>query len=180
MSPLSTVSLLTGSVLIAAALSCLARPGSVRAVLQAFPRHRASAVVLTAIVIGWSSWLLYHAPLGRFESLKRLIFVAAPLAVYLVARFVDELLAARSLGALLLLIPAPMLAAVRTSDSRWRWAVGIAAYCLVVAGIWLVLSPYRFRTAAGACAGTDGGCRISGAVLGLCGILFTILAIAVF
>jgi hypothetical protein len=136
--------------------------------------------LLAAAVTGWSAWLLYNAPLGRFEGLKRFIVFLAPVAVYMVARFADELLAARSLGALLLLAPAPVLEAVRTSDSNWRWPVGVAAYCLVVAGIWLVLSPYRFRMSAGACAGNDAGCRISGAVMVLLGVFFMTLAVAVF
>jgi len=176
MSSLAIASLVMGCVAAAAGMVFMARPEAVRVGLKAFPRHRASGIALTAVVIGWSAWLLYEAPLGRFEGLKRFIVFLAPVAVYMVARFADELLAARSLGALLLLLPAPVLAAVRTSYSIWRWPVGIAAYCMVVAGIWLVLSPYRFRMSAGACAGNDARCRMCGAVLTLLGAFFIALA----
>jgi uncharacterized protein YjeT (DUF2065 family) len=180
MNSLSMVSLSAGVVAAAGGVACLLGAGTARSALAALPRNRSAGWIITAVVICWSAWLLYHTPLGRFDGLKPLVFIAAPVSIYLLVTFVDELIAARALGALLLLIPSPMLAAVRTSYSYWRWPIGIVAYLLVVAGISLVLSPHLFRKAAGVVAGTDSRCRVTGIVLAVCGVFFTVLSLTAF
>jgi len=94
-------------------------------------------------------------------------------------RYVDDLLAPRALGAILLLAPSPILAMVRAADTQWSCAVAAVAYLMVAAGLVLVVSPYRFRTCAGNWTATDRRCRILAAALTAPALFLAILAVAV-
>jgi hypothetical protein len=111
----------------------------------AFPRNRVAAWTLTAVDLVWVAALLLDTNLGRFEAYKPLTYVLAPVFFFLITFFMGELLAARALGGLFLLVPAPILDAARWHDSPWRLVMVVLAYALVVKGIALVLSPYLFR-----------------------------------
>lgn len=120
-------------------------PSAHAAFMDRFPRHRGLAVLLTLINVAWITWLLFETPLGRFEGLKPLLYVLAPLTFYAVIQFMDELLAPRMFGGFLLLAAAPVLDIARWHDSTARLAITVLVYVWVVWGIILVLSPYRFR-----------------------------------
>jgi uncharacterized membrane protein YhaH (DUF805 family) len=59
--------------------------------------------------------------------------------------FMYELLAPRSLGALLLLLPAPILQVARLHDSPLSVIMSVVAYICVIKGISLLLNPHWFR-----------------------------------
>ena len=148
----------------------LARPHQVRIALNRFPRDRLAGRLLTAAALFWTVLLLYHTDFGGFNWLKHLpiryvpwlealtgtpfaflqhtVVWAGALAYILIVKYMDELLAPRALGGLLLLIPSPLLDAARWLDTNWRWIIALVAYALVIQGIVLVLSPYRFRQVA--------------------------------
>lgn len=178
MSDLARVGLLFGGLLVVANGFALAAPGPARKWLLAFPRVRLTAWVLTAVDLVWAGKLLYESPLGRFEALKPLIFFLTPAAVVLVAVFVDELLGPRSLGGLFLLVAAPMLAAARWHLSPLRLVVTVAAYGLVINGMFLIVCPYRFRKGVERLLSTDGQCRLW-AALG-CGLGALIAGLSLF
>ena len=123
---------------------CL-KPKTFERLVLALPRNRWAGYLLTAATLICSSWVLYHMPLGRFEQFRVLFFPLTPAVFLLICYFMEELLAARALGGLLLLLAAPVLDALRWEDSMWRLVITTWAYFVVVAGMWLVLSPYRFR-----------------------------------
>lgn len=142
---LSRVAVLMASALALMYAPLLLMPGRCRTWLQAFPRSRIPAWILTAIGLAWSAWLLYGTPLGRFDSIRERLWIIGPVTFFLIVRFADELLAPRALGALLLLIPSPILATARWHDSSFRHVITVIAYVMVIKGILLVLGPYRFR-----------------------------------
>ena len=88
--------------------------------------------------------------------------------------YLDEMLASRSLGGLLLLIANPILYSARWHDSTWRLVMPVLAYVIVVIGMTLVLSPYRFRDAVSVVASTPARCRL----LGLSGLVIGGVVIA--
>ncbi len=143
---------------------CLLSPAQARRGLTAFPRNRWMAWALTAVAVAWSAWLLNDAPLGRFETAKAYLPVLVPVAYGLIVYFMDELLAVRALGGLLILIPAPLLAAARWHDSSWRLVIVCLAYMMAIKGIVLVLNPYKFRKGVERFFATDGACRVCGSV----------------
>lgn len=156
------------------ALPLLLAPAPSRAGLLAFPRHAPAAWLLTAATLLWVAWIISHAALGRFEFLKPGLYLATPAAFFLLINFLDELLAARALGGLLLLAANPVLNFVRWHDSSWRLVLVSLAYAWVVLGIVLVLSPYMFRRWMLPLVDTDGRLRLTGLLLaaGSAGVLY--------
>lgn len=112
---------------------------------RAFPRRRFEAIALTAVDLAWVAWIVGRAPLGRFEWTKPYLLGAAPLAWVLIVVFMDELLAPRALGGLLLLLANPVLKAARWHPSPWRLIMVAIAYAWATVGMILVLSPWHLR-----------------------------------
>ncbi len=113
--------------------------------VKAFPRSVWPGRALVAVDMIWVAWLLIDMHFGSFEYLEKWIYPACPVAIILICVFVDELLAPRALGGLLLLLPAPILVAARWHPSAWRYVMIVLAYAVSIKGILLVLAPYRFR-----------------------------------
>ena len=157
---------------VVAGMAMLRFPAACRRGLAAFPRSRLPGWVLTGIGVFWVAWMVYHAALGRFEGLKPAMPVAAILLFGAMIYFLDELLAPRALGGLLLLLANPMLLGVRWVESAWRLVPVLIAYAWVVAGCALMLHPWLFRKACERWLGSDvavvrwGGVKLlGGAVL---------------
>lgn len=171
---LSQLALALGTFIAVVNLPAVLAPAAFRRAALSFPRSRVPGWVLIAFDLTWVSWVILHASLGRFEPLKPLVWVAAPLSFILIVVFMDELLAPRALGGLLLLVANPVLNVTRWHPSNWRLVVTTMAYLWVIAGIVLVLSPYRLRQMAEFMTKTDPRCRALGLVrlcVGL-GVLF--------
>lgn len=164
MSLLAKIACLVGSVVILAAVPALAWPARVRQALKAFPRSRWPAWILTAVDLMWVAWIVLHASLGRFEFLKPSVYIVGPLSFVLIVFFMDDLLAPRALGGLLMLIADPVVDAARWHPSPWRLVLTVLAYFWVIAGIVLVLSPYRFRQVGELVAKTDARFRLTAVV----------------
>ena len=137
--------LVLGVLGVAAGATMVRFPAAWRRGLAAFPRSRMPGWVLTGICTVWVTWVVYHAALGRFEFLKPAVPVGGVLLFAAVVVFLDELLAPRALGGLLLLLANPMLMAVRWVESAWRLAPVLMAYGWVVVGCALMLHPWLFR-----------------------------------
>lgn len=156
-------------------------PGAFRAALLAFPRSRYPAWALTALDLAWFGWLLYHEPLWPFfDYVRPWLVVIVPLVVVLVCVFVDELLAARALGGLLLLVGGPLLDAARWHPSAWRFLPIMLAYVWIIAGIIFVLTPFRLRRFFEFITRTPLRCRVGGAVRLALGLLLLWLGWQVF
>lgn len=123
----------------------LFKPASAAAAFAAFPRHKGVAMALTFVALVWSALMINQMTLGELGKYKNLLYVLTPLAFFLIMRYLEELLAPRALGGLLMLLPTLMTDAARWHDSSWRLVVVVVAYLMVIAGIWLMLSPYKFR-----------------------------------
>jgi hypothetical protein len=161
---LSKFTLLVAAVSAGVGAFGLAEPARFRAAVRALPRHRPTAWVLTAVCLAWAAWMLLTAPLGRFEGWKPMVYLLAPALFFLTVNYVEELLAARALGGLLLLFPDPVLAASRMNDSPWRLVVVAVMYVWAVSGMILVLYPYQLRLKSEKWLNTDVKCRLWGTV----------------
>ncbi len=126
-------------------LLCLVSPDSARRFVISFPRNRSAGRVLTAIGFVWAASLVFQMSLGRFEVVKPWIFVITPILIVLVSIYMEELLAARALGGVFLLIPAPILLTARLHESQLSVVMSVLAYVIAIKGIALVLSPYVLR-----------------------------------
>jgi uncharacterized protein YjeT (DUF2065 family) len=147
MNPLVIAALVMAAVILLLSLPLVASPGSVAPALAGFPRCRVAAGILTAASLFWAAMIVYNADLGRFDSLKPGIMLGAVVLFFLVFFLMDELLASRALGGLLMLVATPILNAARFHASGFRLVPVVLAYVIVVAGMALVLNPYLFRKA---------------------------------
>lgn len=189
MTGLAIAGLAMGAVLVVMAAPCFLAPGKAREAARAFPRNAMLGWLLTTVSLVWAAWLLYNVPLPRLDVFQRIIdlekmkpslLVLTPLFIYLVGRFVDELLAARALGGILILIPAPILDAIRWPTNSLRLPVTILCYVLVIEGIVLILSPYLFRRQAERLLATDRSARITGIVGAVLGAALLALSLTVY
>lgn len=145
MSELAIMALGLGCAMGLLAMLSFRRPEAVRLALQRFPRHRGWAWVLSAAALFWAAWIVAHARLGRFEHLKVWLWPTYVVSVIAVGTLMDELLAVRAFGGLVLLGANPLLRAARLHPSPWSVVITLFGYAAVVAGIAWVLGPYRFR-----------------------------------
>jgi hypothetical protein len=137
--------------LFAGAILCLlgaigfAMEGSARSALAAFPRSRGAGIVLLAIDLVWSFWLVSTMEMGEFSAFRRPFLFALPIGFFLTLRFVDEFLAVRALGILALLVAEPLLDAAFFRYESSRLVLTVLAYLLVVLGLTWVMVPYKLR-----------------------------------
>jgi uncharacterized membrane protein len=163
---LSFWAVLLGGILVVLFGLALVLPEMFRNGCRKFLRSRSAAWVLVTADICWSAWLLYNEPMPRLEDYKPWLWLAAPVSILLIGFFVDELLAPRALGGLMLLTAAPVLFAARFNPSSWRLFMSVFGYVIVIAGIVFVLAPYQFRNLTGAWF-ASGARRLTGTCLGL-------------
>ncbi len=180
MTSLAIATLGIAGLLLILALFALTRPGPFVEMVEWFPRNKHAAWLLTAVNVLWVAWMAFHTPWGGFESLKPSVYLLAPISFYLVVNYLDELLAPRMLGVLLLLVANPILAAARWHGSDLRLIVTTAMYVVIVLSVILVLSPYRFRTGMQLWTASDGRLRLLGVLLGGAGLVLLGLALVIY
>lgn len=122
-------------------------PALSRRLLERFPRDVWSGRILTVAVLVWAGLCLKAMPMGGLDSLKVHLVWAVPVLIVATCIWMDELLAPRALGGILLLVPAPVLAAVREGLQVTPWAavVSVVCYAMIIKGMSLVVAPYLFR-----------------------------------
>ncbi len=179
-SQLAQVAMALGGVIGIVNLPWLVLPAQARRFWLAVPRHVWLGRLLAAGAVLWCAWLVRDIELGRFEPLKQWLAFIACGAYMAIIVFMDELLAVRALGGLLLLVPAPILAVARLHDSPWRLVVVTLCYLMAIKGMIYVLSPYKLRVWVERYAGADGHARILGAAGLLVGLFVLVLGVAVF
>ncbi len=165
-----------GTVFGAGSLLLLSAPAAAARALAAFPRNVWVGRVLAAAALAWSAWLAWDMPMGFVDAYKQWLYVLTPLVYLLVVWLMDEMLAARAFGGLLLLVAEPVLAAARQPGlSDWRLTLVGLVYIWVVAGMALVLGPYWFRKTAEVMCRSEDRSRMAGAVGLAIGILLVVL-----
>ncbi|MBL7114923.1 MAG: hypothetical protein ISS35_04090 [Kiritimatiellae bacterium] len=177
---LSAITLLLAIMILFDSVILIVRPEWAQRAWMAFSRNRIAGWVITAIGIAWAAWLLWHMPLGRFESLKSMLFLLAPVTYILVLMSMSELLAARALGGLFVLLPTPILTAARWHSSPLRLVMIVIAYIIAIKGLTLVLSPYMLNKWSARLVRTPKQCRLWGVVGTVSALVLLALAIFVY
>jgi hypothetical protein len=142
---LQLAGLVTGLILCLLGAVGFAMDGSARNFMAAFPRSRMAGIVILAIDLVWSFWLVSTMEMGEFTAFRRPFLVILPVGFFLTLRFVDEFLAVRALGILALLVAEPMLDAAFFRYEPSRLVLTVFAYVLVVLGLTWVMVPYKLR-----------------------------------
>lgn len=150
----------------------LVAPGLARRALEAFPASALCGRVLSAVALLWAAALIYFTPLDFIAKFRVFIAIFLVVAIPLSWRWMPWLLAARSLGALWCLIPAPILVAVRFAPGGGRLVAVSLMYLMATAGMVATFSPYYLRDAFFRLArGGAGPIRCVGAAMVILGVL---------
>jgi hypothetical protein len=143
--PLQTAGLAAGLLLLATHAMALAAPGPSREFARALPRSRVFGAILLAIATVWSYLLVRDLDLGEFSPLRGTMLVGIIAGAVLAWFFVEEFLAARALGMLLLLAAEPLLESAVLRSEPSRLLLTILAYAWASAGLVFVGMPYVLR-----------------------------------
>ena len=142
---LQTMAFIAGVVLCLFAGSGFALRDRAQQSAVTFPRSRLAGIVLLAIDLAWSFWLVSTMEMGEFSAFRRPFLIALPIGFFLTIRFVDEFLAVRALGILLLLAAEPLLDAAFFRYEPSRLVLTVFAYIIIVLGLIYVTMPYKLR-----------------------------------
>lgn len=174
---LATITNLTAVAFGAIGLWALAAPAVWRSAMKAYPRFAPAGWVLAAIDLVWFAMNIKATPLGGLDQYKVALWGVTPVTIFLIVRYMDELLAVRALGGIMLLAPGVMLDASRLDyDMPLRLVMVAVAYVLIVTGCLLVSGPHRFRKWLASPASSDRLTRVTG--LGLAVLAGALAAVA--
>jgi len=142
---LKTVEIAVGLFLVISHLSALVFKEPVQMFWKKFPRCPVGGVVLTLIVSVWAFWLVTSMDLGEFSKYRTHLEILVPVACFLSIKFVDEFLAVRALGILLLLLVEPVLEVTFLKSGTGRLLLVVLAYGWAVMGMFWVGIPFLLR-----------------------------------
>lgn len=142
---LQTAFIIVGVLLIAAHAFALVKPAAVQGWLRTFPRSRKWGLALVSVAATWFFFLVGKMDLGEFSNWRQVVLIATPIAWVLTWKYVDEFLAVRSLGMIVLLAAEPLLeAAFLRPEMSKIFLVGLVYVWIVFAMFW-VGTPYTLR-----------------------------------
>jgi len=142
---LKTVGITIGLLLVAIHLLALVSAEGTQAWLKKFPRSREVGIVLLLVVSAWAFWLVATMDLGEFSTYRTLLKILVPAAWFLSLKFVDEFLAVRALGILLLLLAEPVFEVAFLKPGLGRLLVVSLAYAWAILGMFWVGMPFLLR-----------------------------------
>ena len=125
----------------------LVKPAAFAAAARKFPRSVAWGI---GLMLAGTLWFLYNlsqesiSDFAAYKGVLYLVFAAVGIGSCI---FVQDLLAVRGLAVVLLLLAKLMVDTGRPklADTHWVLVIQAWAYLLVIAGIWLTVSPWRLR-----------------------------------
>jgi hypothetical protein len=142
---LGTAMLLTGLLLALVHGWALLKPTDAQSLLRRFPRGKNWGVGLLVIAAIWSWLLIYNIDLGEFTNWRPRLLIIIPVAFFLTVKYVEEFLAARALGMVLLLAAEPLLEAAWLRPEGTRLFLVVLAYVWIVFGMIWIGMPYVLR-----------------------------------
>lgn len=142
---LQTTGLAAGILLLVSHTAALANPTGAMRFAKALPRSRAAAGVLLVLAAVWSFLMLQDLDLGEFSRLRGVMLVAIVAGAILSWMYVEEFLAVRALGMLLLLATEPLLGSAMLRTEPSRLLLTLLAYLWASAGLLFVGMPYTLR-----------------------------------
>ncbi len=142
---LHTVALFVGVLLILSHGVALSFSREVREALKYFPRSRPAGVILLSIAAIWFFWIVKTMDLGEFSSWRNTMLIFIPVWAIATILWVEEFLAVRALGILLLLGAEPLIESAFLKPDVLRYFVNLLAYAWAILGLFWVGMPYLLR-----------------------------------
>ncbi len=144
---LSILAIVLGLLLALPQIYGLTNPAGFAAALRKFPRSMPWGYALMLLGTGWFLLNLSQESIADFAAYKNILFTGFAAVGIGSCLFVQDFLAVRGLAVVLLLLAKLMVDAGRPhlGQNSWVLVIQVWAYLLVVAGIWLTISPWRLR-----------------------------------
>ena len=144
---LSTLSILLGLGMGSVQAYGLMKPAAFVAAARKFPRSLPLGYALMLVGTAWFLWYLDQEAASDFLAYKKVLLAGFAFIGVATCIFVKDFLAVRGLAVVLLLLAKLMVDTGRPGLPQTPWVLVIQAwgYVLVVAGIWLTVSPWRLR-----------------------------------
>lgn len=146
---------------------------------KSFPRSRMAATLLLIAAAIWAFLLVQDIDLGEFSRLRQIMLMGIVAGAILAWLYVEEFLAARALGMLLLLAAEVLLESAALRSESSRLVLVVLAYAWVLAGLFMVGMPYLLRDAVNLATASTRRWKLAclggvayGAALLVCAILF--------
>ena len=142
---LQTTGLAAGILLLVSHIAALVNADGAMRFAKALPRSRAMAALLLAAAATWAFVMVRDLDLGEFSRLRSMMLIAIVGGAILSWMYVEEFLAVRALGMLLLLAAEPLLESAMLRNESSRILLTLLAYLWATAGLFFVGMPYLLR-----------------------------------
>jgi hypothetical protein len=113
--------------------------------LRSFPRSQSWGLGLLSVAAVWFFILVVKMDLGEFTNWRPTILVATPIAWFLTWKYVEEFLAVRALGMLVLLAAEPLLESAFLRPEPAAHLLRAWVYVWIVFAMFWVGTPYTLR-----------------------------------
>jgi hypothetical protein len=179
---LSTLSILAGLGLGLPQIYGLLKPREFADSVRKFPRNVPVGIVLMLAATAWFLWIVSQEAVSDFSNYQSGLFILFAAVGVGSCIFVQDFIAVRGLAVLFLLIAKLMVDTGRPMLEITHWALVIQtwAYVLVIAGIWLTLSPWRLRDFLNWATANEKRVRIGSAVRLAFGLFVAVLGLTKF
>jgi hypothetical protein len=147
MTKLSILTVILGALVAVKGIYGLAQPVSFSAALRKFPRSLPWGYALMLFGTAWFVYNVSQESIADFASYKNVLLAVFAAIGIGSCFFVQDFLAVRGLAIVLLLLGKLLvdIGRPRLPDSAWVLVIQVWAYLMVIAGMWLTISPWRLR-----------------------------------
>jgi hypothetical protein len=179
---LSTLAVLLGLGLGLPQIYGIVNPQKFAASVRRFPRNVPIGLALMLLGTAWFLWNLSQESISEFSSYKDVLFGGFATIGIATCIYVQDFIAVRGLAVVFLLLAKLMVDTGRPMLGATGWTLVIQtwAYVLVVAGIWLTVSPWRLRDLLNWATATEKRVRVGSMIRLAFGLFVAILGLTVF
>jgi predicted DNA-binding transcriptional regulator AlpA len=179
---LSTLSILIGLGMGLPQIYGVIKPKEFAASVRKFPRNIPIGIALVLLATAWFLWILSKEAVSDFATYKNVLFMLFAAVGVGTCIFVQDFIAVRGLAVVFMLLAKLMVDSGRPFLEKTHWALLIQtwAYVLVVAGIWLTLSPWRLRDLLNWATANEKRVRIGSAIRLAFGLFVAMLGLTKF
>jgi hypothetical protein len=142
---METAFILVGVWLIVAHGLALFKSASVKSWLRTFPRSKTWGIALASVAAIWFFFLVAKMDLGEFSNWRQVVLIATPVAWILTWKYVEEFLAVRALGMVVLLAAEPLLESAFLRPEPAAQLLRVLVYVWIVFAMFWVGTPYTLR-----------------------------------
>ena len=160
----------------------LTNPTAFGVAVRKFPRSVPWGVALMLLGTAWFVWNVSQEPISDFASIKTPLLIGFAAVGLGSCVFVQDFLAVRGLAVVLLLLAKLMVDTGRPYLSQTSLVLVIQgwAYLLVIAGLWLTISPWRLRDMLNWATATEKRIKVGCGIRLAFGLLVAALGVTVF